>query len=102
MELQNNKKLDKAIRAVRKECLAAFEKAANKCLAIFPEAERNPADARLLLNILCSQSQESLDLFLRQFAISLDHSIGECWLKAAETEINHEIEKLEMEEIPCR
>lgn len=96
MDIQT-KKINKAIKAIRKECLKGFEKAANKCLAIFPDAGRNALDAILVLNLVGSQAHESLDLFLRQFAVELDHSIGECWLEAAKSEIDETIENLEAE-----
>ena len=95
MNWQENKKLDNAIRAVRKESLKAFEKAANKCLAIFPNAESDSETARLVLNIVANQAHESLDLFLRQFAIALDDALGASWEKAAAAEINSTIDELE-------
>lgn len=89
------KQINAAIKAVRKECLKAFENAANKCLAIIPTAERNAPDALFVLNLVAAQTQESLDLFMRQFAVVLNNSIGECWLRDAEAEINATIEKIE-------
>lgn len=89
------RQINTAIRHVRKGSLKALEKAANKCLALFPAAESDPATARLVLNIVASQAHESLDLFLRQFATALDNSLGESWLKRAESEIADVIEKVE-------
>lgn len=90
-----NKKIETAIRGVRKECLKAFEKAANRCLATFPEAESSAPHARMVLNLLATQAHESLDLFMRQFAVALDQSIGDAWLQSAENEISDTISELE-------
>lgn len=94
MDIQT-KKINEAIKSVRKESLKAFEKAANKCLALIPEAERSAPHARMVLNLLANQAHESLDLFLRQFAMALDQSIGDAWLQAAEAEITKTIEEME-------
>ena len=94
MDIQT-KQLNAAIRAIRKECLNAYEKSANKCLALFPEAERSAPQARMVLNLLATQAHESLDLILRQFAIALDQSIGDAWLRAAESKISQAIDDLE-------
>jgi len=89
------KQTNNAIKAVRKESLKAFERAANKVLAIYPQAESDPETARLVFNIIGSQAHESLDLFLRQFAQGLDASLGDAWLKKAEVEINSVIAEME-------
>lgn len=89
------KQTDNAIRAVRKETLKALEKASNKCLAIFPDADKDPETARLVLNILASQAHESFDLFLRQFALALDASLGDHWLQRANAEIEECVKEME-------
>lgn len=89
------KQTNNAIKAVRKEMLKALENASNKVLAIFPQAESDPETARLVFNIVGSQAHESLDLFLRQFAQSLDASLGDAWLKKAEAEINKVVAEME-------
>lgn len=95
MDIQT-KHIDSAVRAVRKASLKAFETAANRCLSIFPDAEKNPPTARLVLNIISSQAQESLDLFLRQFEVALDQSIGDNWQSTASAEIEDMVKKLEV------
>lgn len=90
------KQTNNAIKAVRKESLKAFERAANKVLAIYPQAESDPETALLVFNIIGSQAHESLDLFLRQFAQGLDASLGDAWLKKAEAEINSVIAEMEV------
>lgn len=94
MDMQT-KQIEAAVRAVRKESLKAFEKAANKCLSIFPDAKGSAPDAQLVLNIVATQAHESLDLFLRQFATALNESIGVEWQKAAEEELCEMVAKLE-------
>lgn len=86
---------NRAIKAVRKEMLKALENASNKVLAIFPQAERDPATAQLVFNIVGSQGYESLDLFRHQFAHALNVSLRDAWMKGAEKEINTIITELE-------
>ena len=45
------KQTNNAIKAVRKEMLKALENASNKVLAIFPQAESDPATAQLVFNM---------------------------------------------------
>lgn len=94
MDVQT-KQIDAAIRAIRKASLKAFETAANKCLTIFPDAERSAPEAQLVLNLMATQAHESLDLFLRQFSSALNESLDDAWKKAADEELNTIIEKLE-------
>lgn len=89
------KQTNNAIKAVRKEMLKALENASNKVLAIFPQAESDPATAQLVYNIVGSQAHESFDLFLRQFAQGLNASLGDAWLKKAEAEINAVVAEME-------
>lgn len=83
------KQTDKAIRVVRKEMLNALEKASNKCLAIFPDADKDPETAHLVLNILAYQAQESFNLFFRQFELASDASLSDHWLQNAYAEIEN-------------
>lgn len=89
------KQIDNAIRAVRKEMLKALEKASNKCVAIFPDADKDPETAHLVLNILTYQVQESFNLFFSQFALSLDASLSDHWLQNTYAEIDEYIKELE-------
>lgn len=89
------KQTNNAIKAVRKEMLKALEHAANKVLAIYPQAESDPETARLVFNIVGSQAHESLDLFLRQFPQTLDAALGDAWLKKTEAEINAVVAEME-------
>lgn len=89
------KQTNNAIKAVRKDMLKALEHAANKVLAIYPHAESDAETARLVFNIIGSQAHESLDLFLRQFAQTLDASLGDAWLRKAEGEINAVVAEME-------
>jgi len=75
--------------------LKALDKASDKCLAIFPDADKDPETARLVFNIMASQAHESLDLFLRQFAQALDASLGDHWLKMANNEIEKYVKEME-------
>lgn len=86
-----------AIKAVRKEVLKALENAANKVLAIYPQAESDAETARFVFNIVATQANESFDLFLRQFAQGLDASLGEAWLAKANAEIENVVSELEAE-----
>lgn len=81
------KQTNDAIKAVRKEMLKVLEKASNKCLAIFPDADKDPETARLVFNILVYQAQESFNLFFRQFELALDVSLSDHWLQKAYDEI---------------
>lgn len=89
------KQTNNAIKAVRKEMLKALDKASDKCLAIFPDADKDPETARLVFNIVASQAHESLDLFLRQFAQALDASLGDHWLQMANNEIEKYVKEME-------
>lgn len=89
------KQTNNAIKAVRKEMLKGLEHAANKVLAIYPQAESDPETTRLVINIVGSQAHESLDLFLRQFSQTLNASLGDAWLKKAEAEINAVVSEME-------
>lgn len=75
--------------------LKALENASNKILAIFPQAESDPATAQLVFNIVGSQGYESLDLFLHQFAGGLNASLKDAWRKEAMKEINTIVAELE-------
>lgn len=89
------KQTNNAIKAVRKEMLKALEKASDKCLALFPDGDKNPETALLVFNIMASQAHESLDLFLRQFSQALDASLGDYWLQRANTEIEECVKDIE-------
>lgn len=89
------KQMDNAIRAVRKETLKGLEKASDKCLALFPDADKNPETARLVLKILATQAYESYDLFVRQFAIALDASLDNHWFQKANAEIEACVKEME-------
>lgn len=86
-----------AIKAVRKEVLKALENAANKVLAIYPQAESDAEAARFVFNIVATQANESFDLFLRQFSQGLDATLGEAWLARANAEIENVVSELEAE-----
>ena len=75
--------------------LKALERASNKVLAMFPQAESDPEAARLVFNIIGMQAHESLDLYLRQFAQALDASLGEAWSMRTHAEIDKVLSELE-------
>ena len=89
------KQLDDAIRAVRQETLKGLEKASDRCLAIYPNAVKDPATARFVLKILATQAHEAYDLFVRQFGMTLDASLGDYWLQKANAEIEEYVKEME-------
>lgn len=90
-----SKKIHSVVRSVRRIQLAALDKAANKCLAAFPDATTKPASANLLFNLLAAVAQESLDVYLQQLARYLDEGCRDAWIAAAQTEAADMIAELE-------
>lgn len=90
-----SKKIHTVVRSIRRIQLAALDKAANKCLAAFPDAMVEPASANLLFHLLAAVAQESLDVYLQQLARNLDEACREAWTAAAQKEAADMIAEVE-------